>query len=204
VQGAAHPTRVEPSLSRPDQCRSCHEFKAPGFVNGALEIQPVAMQSTWSEWVEWGGDEPCQACHMPGGSHRFHGSDDRDFLRSALRVSARPEGFLVESVEVGHHLPTGDLFRHLTLEVRGEGGWEVIARFGRRYDVELRPEGDDLHALKRLIDDTSLRPHQPATVPWPGAPQAQWRLRYHATSEEEEARSRLPQEELVWVLLSGP
>jgi hypothetical protein len=141
---------------------------------------------------------------MPGGSHRFNGSDDRDFLRSALRVSARAEGFLVESVDVGHHLPTGDLFRHLTLEVWQGGRWVVIARFGRRYDVELRPLGEELHALKRLIEDTSLRPRQPAAIPWPGAPQAQWRLRYHATSEEEEARSRLPQEELVWVLLSGP
>ena len=53
----------------------------------------------------------------------------------------------VTSVGVGHSFPTGDVFRHLTIEVRevredggAPGDWRVVARLGRRFDTRLDSE----------------------------------------------------------------
>jgi hypothetical protein len=79
---------------------------------------------------------------------------------------------------VGHHFPTGDLFRHLTVEVSDvvrdgvddDGAFVAVFRVGRTFGGE----GLD----KRVVADTSLVPGVPRRVPLPSSTK-RWRIRYH-------------------------
>src|SRR5262245_49810095 len=83
--------------------------------------------------------DQCLSCHMPEGRHTFLGVHNVDFVQAALSLNVQkmPQGyeFTLRPQGVGHHLPTGDLFRHLTLEVASLSGddFKVVKRFGRRY-----------------------------------------------------------------------
>ena len=68
---------------------------------------------------------PCTTCHMPRAaghaSHRFAASRDVDFLRPAADIRASRSGnevlISLSPRDVGHALPTGDIFRRLRVEV---------------------------------------------------------------------------------------
>lgn len=170
-----HPITVEPALKDPAFCASCHQF---GFSNS-----DALMQGTWSEWRAFnagGGQGTCQSCHMPGGRHLFRGAWDEDLLRRSLEVTVTGGGLALRSVDVGHHFPTGDLFRHLTVEAAGNDGVFVdVARIGRVFGGA----GVD----KQVIEDTSLVPGVLRVVPLlPGT--TRWRVRYHyAEARHEDA-----------------
>jgi len=164
-----HDIRVEPALKDPAFCAACHQF---GFTDSA-----VLMQGTYDEWRAYrasGGEGTCQSCHMPGGRHLFRGAHDVELLRSSLTV--RPDrtrdGFflILESKGVGHHAPTGDLFRHYTVEAKVGDDFQDVARVGRTWGGE----GLDKH----VVEDTSLRPGVPLSVPLPPTTTS-WRVRYH-------------------------
>lgn len=206
---AAHATKVEPALTSSDFCKGCHEFQTPRFVDGGMSMTDLPMQGTWSEWSAWvdagapgaargRGEAPtCQSCHMPRGAHSFHGAHDLPTLRAAVDVQVTLDGgeatWTLRSVDTGHSLPTGDLFRHLTLEVLEDGEWTVIDWIGRRF--ELDEEG-----WQRLVSDTSLQPGEPRIVRHAAGP---WRLRYHYGSARDEGRGLLGDEELYAVLAQG-
>jgi hypothetical protein len=134
---------------------------------------------------------------MPGGSHAFtHGAHDTEALRSALVVTRSDGALTVEAVGVGHHLPSGDLFRHLTLEFWRAGSWQVQATFGRQFSVETNGLA---HPVKREAGTTALQPGVPQTIPLlPGA--TAWRLVYHYGSPKDEARGWLPESTLLTVV----
>jgi hypothetical protein len=179
-------------------CAGCHQFRVPAFHPGGVTMTDTPMQSTWTEWDAWGGSETCQDCHMPQGSHAFRGAHDVELLRGAVSVGPVEGGLRVTAHGVGHHFPTGDLFRHLTLEVEDRDGWRTIATFGRTFEVVMV----DGLVSKRLVADTSLRPGVPVDVPLPGRVHG-WRLRYHYTSAKEEAGGRLPESDLVVTLTAS-
>ena len=181
-----HPVRVEPALKDPAFCASCHQF---GFTNS-----DVLMQDTFGEWRAFaagGGQGTCQSCHMPGGRHLFRGAWDVELLKKSLRVDVDVDigagaggvALVLRSVDVGHHFPTGDLFRHLTVEVCDgscdvDGGWREVFRIGRVFGGE----GLD----KRVVEDTSLVPGVARRVVVPA--RAAWRVRYHyAEARHEQA-----------------
>ncbi len=205
--GAAHPVASDPSLRESAFCADCHEFYMPEGHGGVISFTDVPMQHTFTEWQDWsaqtGEERTCQSCHMPDGRHVFRGAHDVTFLRSSVSVDVwRADGavvFCLESVDVGHHLPTGDLFRHLTLEVRDADGWHTIHRIGRLFALILDPETGDIS--KQLSADTSLRPGEPVEVVT--SPASAWRLRYHYASAEDEARGLLPRDALIVTLLEG-
>ncbi|MEQ1568311.1 MAG: multiheme c-type cytochrome [Myxococcota bacterium] len=208
VDGAGpHRFVAAPELGSGELCGSCHQFPFPLFLDGRTVTTDAWMQRTWSEWTEWreaGGAETCQDCHMPAGRHTFRGAHDLAFLAGAVDVQVeRATGgvrFVVSSVGVGHDLPTGDLFRHLTLEVDpGDGRWLEVARIGRTFRTRWDPA---LGATVKEPDgDGSLHPGAPAQWTVPRA--VAWRLRYHYASERDEARGRLPLDEIVAVLAQG-
>lgn len=190
---------VDPALGSPELCAACHEFPfAVAGPDGTVTTDDP-MQSTWSEWRDWGGGQTCADCHLPGGRHLFRGAHDRDFLRGAVAVEPVPGGVEVRAVGVGHALPSGDLFRNLTLEVAEGEGWVVAARFGRTFRTWFDPALD--LQRKGPVDDTRLRPGEARFVPVP--PGARWRLRYHYGSELDERRGRLPEDTLYAVLREG-
>ena len=215
-----HPSRFTPELRDPALCGGCHEFP---LHDQAGRPTATPMQATLTEWRQWAKTQPasptspsppatCVDCHMPGADHRLRGVYDRAWLQQSVKVTAlppttgHPGTLTVETVNVGHHFPTGDVFRHLTLEelppavpstLANPALWREIAWIGRRFEVVELPGGAQ---EKRLTLDTALRPGVPVTFPWAGGP---WRLRYHYVSDEEERRRRMPEEAIVWTGWEG-
>jgi D-alanyl-D-alanine dipeptidase len=211
---AAGATRA--ALRAPDFCRRCHEFATPEWSGGQMRMTDLPMQSTFTEWEAYrraGGAGTCQSCHMPGGDHAMHGAHDVELLRRAIDVAVdvapsadgRAVTFALTSTGVGHRFPTGDLFRHLTLEVReagGEGAWRTVDRVGRSF--ETRMDSVTFAAHKIETANTTLVPGEPrlVTVDAGGAPLA-WRLRYHYGSERDELQARASYDLLVVTLREG-
>jgi len=220
--GVGHSVVLRPrdELRDPAFCRDCHEFTTPAFEGGRRRATALPMQSTFSEWLAYrdaGGAETCQSCHMPGGRHGMAGSRDVGWLRRALVVTVvgAPAGstLTLASAGVGHRFPTGDLFRHLTVEVRslrgdsqdGDGDddeWRVIDRVGRTFETRL--SGATLLAEKVETADTSLVPGAPRIVVLPACDRPlAWRVRYHYGSERDEERGFVPADALVATLAEG-
>jgi hypothetical protein len=178
-------------------------------MDGQMVMTAVPMQSTWSEWAAWVekgapgapkgmGEAPsCQSCHMPSGAHTFRGAHDLPLLRGSLDVDVSTKDgvstWTLRSVGTGHSLPTGDLFRHLTLEVQEDAGWKVVGRYGRTFRI-------DGEGFQQLDADTSLQPGVPVRVTHAAAP---WRVRYHYGSEKDERRGMLAESELYALLAEG-
>jgi hypothetical protein len=207
--GHAVALRTRDELRDPAFCRDCHEFATPAFEGGRMRTTALPMQSTFTEWRAYrdaGGAETCQSCHMPGGRHVMAGTRDVELLRRALvvTVAGDPTGatLTLASAGVGHRFPTGDLFRHLTVEVRDGEAWRVVARVGRAFETRL--DAATLLAEKVETANTSLVPGSTRIVPLParGRPLA-WRVRYHYGSERDEARGFVPADALVTTLAEG-
>jgi len=196
--------RSREELRSATACKDCHEFTTPAFDDGAARPTSLPMQSTYSEWVAYqraGGSQTCQGCHMPQGRHVMSGAHDVELLRGALSVAVSDGALTVTSVGVGHSFPTGDVFRHITVEVREDSGaWRVVARLGRRFDTRLDAETQ----LARKVEtaDTSLRPGEARVVRLPPAAKI-WRVRYHYGSERDERRGLVPESALFATLAEG-
>lgn len=183
-------------------CKGCHQFRFHVKRAGRTELVDEPMQSTWDEWLsyrEGGGSGTCVSCHMPRGSHHVRGAHDLSLLRSSLVVERAERGLLLSSRGVGHSFPTGDLFRHMTVEARTNGGpFVVVARLGREFEVVNGESG----AEKRLSADTSLVPGQTRSVPLPAGTDA-WRVRYFFVDDEAYASGRVPEHEAVVTVVEG-
>lgn len=197
---APHSVTVSSALTDGSLCAGCHEFRMPVFTGADWTLTDETMQGTVSEWRAWGGEQTCTDCHMPGGDHRFRGAYDLDFLRGALQVTWDGDALLLRSVGVGHHLPTGDLFRHLTVEADLGAGFEALHRIGRTFELVQDPH--TLSWTKRETSDTRLAPDEIRRVPLPETTRS-WRVRFHYGSPHDEERSRLPEEALIVVLAEG-
>ena len=200
ADAAVHDVVEAPGFGTAALCTSCHQFAVPN----PPEVSVQLMQATGREHAAWAAREadpvPCQGCHMPEGSHAFsHGAHDIEALRKALVVTREEASLTVEAVGVGHHLPSGDLFRHLTLELWRGDHWQVQATFGRQFSVETDGPGPP---VKREAGTTALQPGVPQTVSvLPDA--TAWRLVYHYGSPQDEARGWLPEGTLLTVVHEG-
>lgn len=196
-----HRIRVEPDFATGNLCGSCHEFEMFAASGQGITFTGELMQATFTEWRAWqadGGKEQCQDCHMPSGSHAFPGAHDRDWLAESVDVRTRPGVLRLRSVGVGHKLPSGDLFRNMTVEVDTGDGFTTLHRMGRTYRNEQ--VGDDV--VKVIASDTALEPGVWRQVALPPGP-LDWRVRYHFGSTFDEARAHLPSDELVAVIAQG-
>jgi hypothetical protein len=208
--------RARAELRDPALCRDCHEFATPAFEGAEVRMTDLPMQRTYSEWLayrEAGGAETCQSCHMPGGDHTMRGAHDVELLRGSLAVTssvdARGARLTLTSVGVGHALPSGDLFRHLTVEVRpagdapeSEDAWRVVDRMGRTFETRL--DRGTLQAYKVETANTVLVPGVPRIVRLPPTRgELIWRVRYHYGSERDERRGLLPADALFVTLATG-
>jgi hypothetical protein len=142
-----HPGPIDPSMNESEFCAGCHQFDFPDDVDLGLSPSGVPMQDTFGEWTrsESADRAHCQDCHMRDREGRVaHGVSvrrDPSVIMSALRFDARREdGAIVVTIaarNVGHAVPTGDLFR--TLIVRATAGDQVFEhRFARTFRGELR------------------------------------------------------------------
>jgi hypothetical protein len=127
------------------------------------------MQSTLAEHAASSyASVACAECHMPRRDdghhdHAFHVSRDPALLRAALAVTGERTASGLDIVlatrNVGHAMPTGDLFRRLRVVVRAEGpggghlGEEEILlarRFDRRTGVPIQKEDLRVFGVRRL------------------------------------------------------
>lgn len=204
---APHNLRYDPLFGTESACVTCHEFSAAVFLDGAMVGDDQPMQSTVSEWRAWkvssGRTEDCTTCHMPEGDHTMSGGHDRERVNRAINIRGSRDGtaLVVTAQDVGHAVPTGDLFRHLTLEQapRVEGPWTVLYTFGRSF--ALGHTG--VVPIKRDVHDTRLRPGVPVVVPLAQSG-GHWRLRSHLGGPHDEARGLVPLDALVKVIAEGP
>ncbi|MEQ8277276.1 MAG: multiheme c-type cytochrome [Deltaproteobacteria bacterium] len=162
-------------------CGSCHEFTFHEKQRGRLVLTDLPIQSTFSEWRSYaaaGGEGSCISCHMKNG-HDIRGAHDVSTLRAALRITQHHDALVFESVGVGHDFPTGDVFRHVTVELSDGREWREVARFGRRYAPA--PNGDGGYSMV-LEANTALRVGEPRVVPFAATDQA-YRVRYRYNRE---------------------
>ena len=122
-----------PLLKESIFCARCHQFK---FRNSN-----EYAQKTFDEWKEYknsGGTKTCQKCHMPEGIHSFEGIYTVSQSRTSLNIAIVQKNgdntkLSIENKTAGHHIPTGDVYRHITIEVTesGSSDFKVIAFIGR-------------------------------------------------------------------------
>ncbi len=207
---APHQVEATASLGNGELCVECHEFGVPVTVDGKTHMRDELMQSTASEWRAWqaaGGTDSCEDCHMPGGRHLFRGVHDRQWLRESVSVDVTRDGddavFTVRSVGVGHQLPSGDLYRNMTLEGAANcesAPYAVLDHMGHRFETRLN---DDGHAYKTRSQDTTLRPGGQRQVRVPADQVVCWKLVWHDGSPQDEARGLLDPNAIVEVLVQG-
>jgi hypothetical protein len=148
----AHAVVAAPEMAGVGWCQGCHQFAFP-------ESQDAPMQGTVAEHAASRfSDRSCQDCHMPhvddGGRKRrspaFRVQGDEALLRSSIATNAWRNGdrsivVSLRAANVGHAVPTGDMFRRL--EVRafssdGDGSQTAKpAVLARRFVREQTPEG---------------------------------------------------------------
>ena len=185
ASGEEHKLVRDERLTDGTLCAGCHQFNFHEIRMGQLIITDTPIQNTFEEWREYrsgGGEGSCVSCHMKQG-HRMRGAHDHAFLRASVVVGAKSGQLSLRAVGVGHHLPTGDVFRHLLVEVRPDpkAPFETIAWIGRRYRAVEDPLSGR-HSQK-LVSDTSLRPFEVRriAVPYDGY---EYRVRYVLAADE--------------------
>jgi len=204
-----HPWLQDKTLASPKFCAGCHQFDFNQTINGHAFLVPEVVQNTYQEWLNYrarGGQGTCQSCHMPGGRHLFAGAHSAETLRKAISIAVSKSShgyeFKIRSHAVGHRIPTGDLFRHLTLDVaRPAGRYETVAVIGRVYGISVDSKTGEVR--QSLLKDTSMDPFETRDVKvnWKGP--LRFRLVYHFASPRGELDSRLDPSLLQTVVASG-
>ncbi|MBK8014594.1 MAG: hypothetical protein IPK13_24995 [Deltaproteobacteria bacterium] len=204
IETPEHPTRVEPSLKESRFCASCHQFRFERLGEHGSVLTESVIQDTWRE-AEANAEVRCQDCHMANHGHRMPGAHDQEMLERALSVRVEPIDAGHASVELsalntGHRFPTGDLFRHLTLEVRQRDAWKTVAVLDRRFEIEDRGN----YVFKREVSNESLVPGTVRSFTVPTAESFAWRVRYAFTSAKNIARGLLPDDAMIVTIKQGP
>ena len=155
----AHARAASSLLAPTRACSSCHEFK---FPVGQAWMQKTATEHAASPFAT----KSCASCHMEtvtggGRPHRDHRFDVSPLLARALnadvaRASATRVAFRLRPGDVGHALPTGDLFRRLAIRVdaigTGASSKATATRFlSRRFSSTTLPNGES--AMVEVRDD---------------------------------------------------
>ncbi len=214
-----HPVQRSGELGSAALCARCHEFAFPPPRAGSLGYDPaILQQATFTEWrASRAGRQglACVGCHMPRRAdghfdHRMPGAS-AELLARAVRVQVRAtrdaDGVTVRVTlrtrEVGHALPTGDIFRRLI--VRAELGSERTSTELRRYFGTSHVGGA---LVTTEIDDTRVMPGRPRVVTLrlprvPGANRVRWSVA-HARLDPSVAQARAqPRSDVETVFESG-
>lgn len=197
-------------LSSSEFCANCHQFNFHKVKNGVSILTEDPMQNTYEEWRRYSQRTPnalsCQGCHMPKGAHVFKGAHDIKYLKSSiqLKVVRIKDGifFSISTKDIGHNFPTGDLFRHATLEVKQSGSdFKVIDRIGRTF--RTRWDEKNQETIKFVESDSSIKLGEIRKLKFKSALPIQYRLLYHYTSEKDEERGNVPLNLTIRQIASG-
>lgn len=182
---ASHGILYDNTYGKSEFCTPCHTWKSQGGINILDEYQ------IWGATKDAAEGKQCQSCHMPrvegyasdyGGfqradvaSHTFLGTDDLDFVKSAIGLTVTFErdpsnpniGKIraeVTNKGAAHMLPGGLSWRRydLVLRIRNSDGdkvfWAQRETFKRDLaDSKGRPTLEDWKAHS-VLSDTRLKP----------------------------------------------
>lgn len=217
---APHTVVRSRQLGSVSQCAGCHEFAFPETpaAGGLPYDASVLQQATRSEWQHSGAarrGETCASCHMPRSAaghvdHRALGVS-AELLARSLGITARVSRdggevvlrLTLRTRNVGHAVPTGDVFRQLV--VRAEAGGEARSVALQRYFGVRHADGD---LRMSEIDDTRVLPGRArvVTLRLPAVPRGepiQWSVA-HARLDLDIARARgLPDSAVLLPFASG-
>lgn len=202
-------------------CAPCHQFEFPATALGHGLYDPAdPLQDTIREWsrseaAAEGRD--CLDCHMPWTgegatrhrSHHMTGAGDPALVASAVVASAsaraEPDGLEVTVTlapgDVGHRVPTGDMFRQLRVAAWSEGGAPVERWLGRIF-AHMPASDDHGFRLRPVLDDRVPAPGDGdplqirLLVPGAGILQARWSVELHRMPPEQARARGLPAEAL--------
>ncbi len=160
--GSPHTTVEDASFGSPAFCADCHQFTFPVLGAGGQVTRMTGhpMQTTVTSFRagpyagEQGG---CLACHGSRTNHAFPGGHDAGMREAALDVAWCRRGQTLEvgvrNAAAGHHVPTGDIHRHINLRIWRSSAPEALfeAFIGRRFDPA---EGGG----KRTVWDSTIAP----------------------------------------------
>lgn len=156
-----------------EACAGCHQFAFPPGELGTHGTYDPAdpLQDTVHEWRASDAARDgigCVDCHMPWvsdgasrhRSHRLVGAGDPSLVREAIVATASART-LAEGLEVtvtlapgdvGHRVPTGDMFRRLRVAAWNDGGVPVEQWLGREF-AQLPASDDRGFRLRPALDD---------------------------------------------------
>ncbi len=166
----SHRYQEIPQMETSEFCANCHQFSFPtvkSMVKGNAEFHysKLPMQDTYEEWKRspYYNKKQCQSCHLFPRSkftHSFPGGHSLDDLSSAFVISIEKKSenaYLVEieTKNIGHSFPTGDLFRTVRLRVYSpEKKFQKEWVFRKAFSVRQNPKSDE--ASKVLSEDTVI------------------------------------------------
>lgn len=185
-----HQTEKNDLFKSSKYCAGCHQFNLDHTVNGRTEVTDLNAQNTFREWESYqqkGGTKTCQQCHMPDGRHLFQGAHTIEMLKSSISLQVvRSKNILLfrfQSQNVGHNVPTGDVFRNFQLQVSKDGkNFETVHFFGKKYEIEVSEEDGKMR--QTLVSNTSLEPFQEVVIRYPSKKSVKYRVRYYFVSEK--------------------
>jgi hypothetical protein len=207
-----HDTLVSDAFGGPGLCADCHQFDFPridddGEVRATTAFPMQATVAQFHRGPYAAAPEGCRTCHL---AHTFPGGHDPGMLAGALDLTVcRRADAVVVAVEnrgAGHHVPTGDVHRHILVRLWRPSAPERLfeAFLGRRFTPE--PGGG-----KSTTWDSTLAPRERRA--WPvaladlgGEPNdhdepVAWELRYVYVATETARRG--PSEPTAQVVSDG-
>lgn len=210
LDSSAHSFKKTNIMISSEFCANCHQFNFHKLKEDLTFFSKNPMQNTYEEWKEYirktENPQTCQGCHMPNGAHIFRGAHNLDFLRASIRIKTSRNKDQIKLVlyteGLGHNFPTGDLFRHLTLEIKkGKSDFHLLERIGRIFQTEWNEKTGEL--TKSLKSDNSLRPGEIRTYEFISKNPIQYRLIFHYTGEKDEERGKLPLDHVIKLIHKG-
>lgn len=158
--GAKHPVRIDKNLRSEKFCAGCHQFNFPAEIKPVVVYQhQPPMQNVVEEHLslrKYYSDKHCADCHFKAADHSLHQTAGQD-MREKFSITVKKGGkknphsvnYALRTPPIGHHFPTGDLFRAVKLTIYGARG-NVLYREEFRKEVRVVDQ--------ELVSDTTLRP----------------------------------------------
>ncbi len=158
--GKKHEIIVDKNLRTEKFCAGCHQFNFPAEIKPVVVYQhSPPMQNVVAEHLSLRklySDKRCGDCHFKNADHSLHQTAATD-MREKFQIEVkRKRGanknhitYTIRTPAIGHHFPTGDLFRAVKLTIFGENN-KILYREEFRKEVRVVDQ--------ELVSDTTLRP----------------------------------------------
>ncbi|MCC5814805.1 MAG: cytochrome c554 and C-prime [Leptospira sp.] len=165
-----HAYKEVSQMKESEFCGNCHQFNFPTIdslsESKPLEYSNLPMQNTLEEWKEspYYPRKNCQSCHLfpkKKRSHSFSGGHDAEYLNQSFELELIPIignefTIRVRGINIGHHFPTGDLFRSLRIRIKKEDGSFVDEIILKKHYIPSEKDASSKDAARVLYEDTSL------------------------------------------------